>query len=460
MSDFGNSFEYIVDGSSGLAPSGEPFALVVGPCSGEANKVYYVGKQSDLSPLGRGKLVDKLSDAIKRAKEDAVFVVVPSLPDVNGTKSSVVHTGTGNATYTLTGNPLYDAEVVVKIVSGGKLNEATAKISLDGGDTWGDLLLIPTNGEVTIADSGVKIIFAEGNPTENSFVENDTYTFTLQGAKSSLVSLMNAVETGLEKVSPEIVYIAQDTDAVHWAAFGAKADELFDLHRPVLFLTETRVPGPQESLDDWVNYLLAQRQNFSHRWVHVVAGFGEIIGKDAKTRNVAGILLGDLSRCRVNQSIGHLDFAMSHVKLPEKWTEAIAKTLNDKGYIVLRKYAGENVVRFANGRSMADDSSDYRWFEVSRTVHKAIRLIRKTCLKHLHSSLDTAMLEYIKADLVASLNTMKKSSPKEIDNFEIEFPKGQDIVNNGLTINYTLYGIPIVRTISNYIRFTYSNPTA
>lgn len=460
MSDFGNSFEYIVDGSSGLAPSGEPFALVVGPCSGEAGKVYYMGKQSDLSALGRGKLVDKLSDALSRAKDDAVFVVVPSLPDINGVKSNVVHTGTGNATYTLSGNPLYDAEVVVKIVSGGRLNEATAKISLDGGDTWGTVFLIPGNGEINIEDSGVKMIFTEGPQPENSFAENDTYSFTLQGSKSSLPSLVNAIEIGLEKVSPEIVYVAQDTDSVHWAAFGAKADELFALHRPTLFLTETRIPSPQESIDEWVSYLLSQRENFSHRWVHVVASFGEIIRKDTKTRNVAGILLGDLSRCRVNQSIGHIDYAMSHVKLPEKWTDAIAKTLNDNGYIVLRKYAGEKVIRWANGKSMADDSSDYRWFEVSRTVHKAIRLIRKTCLKHLHSSLDTAMLEYIKADLIAALNAMKKASPKEIDNFEIEIPKNQNIVNNGLTINYTLYGIPIVRTISNYVRFTYSNPTA
>lgn len=459
--DWGNSYEYIIDGASGLTPSGEPIALIVGPCSGgQAGNLYYIGKDSDISVLGKGKLVDKLTDALSRCKDDAVFVVVPTITDINGEKTSVVHNGTGEATYTLTGNPLYDADVVIKIVSGGKLNEATAKLSVDGGDTFGDIFTIPVNGEVLISDSGVKIIFSEGTTPENSFVENDTYSFRITGAKSSLTEVMKAINSGLEKVNPEFIYIPIDTDNVFWAAFGQKADELFNEHRPTLFITETRIPNVNETIDNWVSYLLTQRQSFAHRWVHVVAGFGEVVGKDVKTRNLSGLLLGDLTRARVNQSIGYIDFAFGNIRLPKGWTDAIGKTLNDAGYIVARQYAGEKVIRWANGRSMADDSSDYRWFEVSRTVHKAIRLIRKTCLKHLHTSLDASMLEYIKADLIKTLNTMKKASPKEIDNFEIIIPKDQDVVNNGLTIQYTLYGLPIVRKISNYISFKYSNPTA
>ncbi|URA10538.1 DUF2586 family protein [Thermospira aquatica] len=451
MSDWGNSYEYIIDGTSGLAPAGDSFALVIGPCStGEVGKLYYIGKNSDLSVFGNGKLVDRLKGALSRAKDDATFVVVPSTPDVDGSKGSVTHEGTGTAIYNLTGNPLFDADVVIEIVSGGRLNEATAKYSLDGGESFSDVFTIPLSGEVTLADSGVKITFSEGTQPENSFVEKDRYSFKLKGAKSSLSALMNACQAGLEKVATEFVWIAQETDNVHWAAFGAKADELFNDHRPTIFVTETRLPNEDESIDDWVSYLLTQRQSFAHRWVHVVAGFGK--------KNFSGLLVGDLSRARVNQSIGHIDFALN-VTLPDGWTDAIGKTLNDAGYIVIRKYAGEKIYRWANGRSMADDSSDYRWFEVSRTVHKAIRLIRKTALKHLHTSLDKAMLEYIKADLIQTLNQMKNAVPNEIDNFEIVIPDGQDVVNNGLTIQYTLYGLPIVRKISNYISFKYSNPT-
>ncbi len=451
MSDWGNSYEYIIDGTSGLAPAGDPFALVVGPCSaGEVGKLYYIGKNSALSLFGNGKLVDRLKDALSRAKDDATFVVVPSNPDLEGTKSNVIHEGTGIATYNLIGNPLFDADVVIEIVSGGRLNEATAKYSLDGGESFSDVFTVPVSGEVIIADSGVKITFSEGTPPENSFVEKDRYSFKLKGAKSSLNAIINAIQMGLEKVTPEFVWVAQETDNVHWAAFGAKADELFNEHRPTLFVTETRMPLENESLDDWASYLLTQRQNFAHKWVHVVAGFGK--------KNFSGLLVGDLSTARVNQSIGYIDFALN-VTLPEGWTDAIGKTLNDAGYIVVRNYAGEKIYRWANGRSMADDSSDYRWFEVSRTVHKAIRLIRKTVLKHLHASLDKAMLEYIKADLIQTLNQMKNAVPKEIDNFEIVIPDGQDVVTNGLTIKYILYGLPVVRKISNYISFKYSNPT-
>lgn len=63
----GDVLEYLVDGTSGLAPGGvDGKAMVAGVCSkGQVGKAYLVGSRSDLSGLlGVGPLVDKLRDVL------------------------------------------------------------------------------------------------------------------------------------------------------------------------------------------------------------------------------------------------------------------------------------------------------------------------------------------------------------------------------------------------------------
>ena len=45
---------------------------------------------------------------------------------------------------------------------------------------------------------------------------------------------------------------------------------------------------------------------------------------------------------------------------------------------------------------------------------------------------------------------------KELAAYVVEIPSGQDIVNNGVSVEITLIGIPIIREIKLYNRYTYA----
>ncbi|HBV42650.1 MAG TPA: DUF2586 domain-containing protein, partial [Desulfovibrio sp.] len=83
----GDVLEYLVDGTSGLAPGGvDGSAIICGVCSkGEVGKGYLIGKSSDLaSMLGVGTLVDRVKDALLTAGQEATLIAVPCQGNAGG----------------------------------------------------------------------------------------------------------------------------------------------------------------------------------------------------------------------------------------------------------------------------------------------------------------------------------------------------------------------------------------
>ncbi len=461
MSQFGDVYEYIIDGVSGLNPGGGPDCLIVGTCSaGVVGKSYTFGHSSDVSVLGKGKLVDRLKDLFSITKDDpygankeAVVVVVPSTLDIVGTIGTITHAGTGTATQGTSGSALHDAKVVIEILKAGALNVAEGKVSLDGGASYSDPFTIPANGEVDITGSGVKVTFSG---TGDIFVVGDTYSFDITGPGSTLTALNSAIDKGLEVYTPSFVYVAEPTDSTHWASLGAKADSLFVEHKPTYFLTECRAKLESETINEYLDYLTGERTGFAHRFVAVSASYGLINGV---SRNVSGLLAGSIVKARVNQSIGEVaSFIISNVSIPDDWGNINSKVLDDLGYITLRRYSGLSNLYWSNGRTLADTTSDYQFIEVVETTFKAIRLSRIAALKNMQGPGDYNGIQKVKADIISSLKSMTSVSPKELDSFKVIIPENQDVVNNGLSFELELYGIPILRKIKLFFKFIYSNP--
>lgn len=460
---YGDVYETIVDGASGLSPSGGPVAIVVGTCSlGEVGKPYVIGKSSDLQgTLGSGNLVDRINDFFIKAPSDASLIAIPSDKDVAGSTSTITEEKTGEATVSASGSQNYDANIILEIVSGGALNEAVAKYSVDGGDNFSAVFVMPVDGNVVIGDSGITLAFTEAATPANSFKAGDKYSLSIKSSTSSLVAVMNALDIGLENYTPRFVYVAQGIDNVYRAALGVKMDSLFEDHRPTYAITEAVIMADDEDVDDYVNRLVSERSSFSHKFIVSVGGFGEIIEASGRVplRNYGGILAGTVAKARVNQSVGEVaSFPVSNVILPEGWTEAHSKTLDENGFITLRKYAGINALFFANGRTMADVTSDYQFIEVVDTVFKGIRLSRIAALKNLQGAGDKMGVDKVSTDIETALSVMTKAFPKELDHYNVIVPPGQDIVNNGLAYELELYGIPIIRKIHLYFMYKYANP--
>lgn len=466
MSFYGDVYETIIDGQSGIVVDGDPFAIVVGTCTtGEIGKMYVVGKSTDLSAkLGAGRLVDRINDFFLKAPSDTVLIAIPTEKDIAGSVETITvgSSNTGKGTVASSGSATRDADVIAQVVSGGALNEATIKYSVDGGDNWSEEETIPATGKIVCGDTGITLTFSEyASVPAESFVSADTFTFSTTSPKSSLTAIMAGLNAALETYTPEACWIAQGCDKVYWSALGVLADSLFEDHRPCWMYTEAELPAG--SLDDYVNNLVSVRNDFAHRFVHVCAQVGEITEKSGSVpfRNVAGLVMGIVANARVNQSIGEVRvFGISNVTLPDEWTGAFSKTLDDAGYIVLRKYAGLSSTFVSNARSLADSTSDYQFLEVTRTVFRAIKLSRIAALKNLQGPGDKLGVTTAKNDIDTALSVMTSAFPKELDSYDVVVPDGQDVVNNGLAYELELFGIPILRKIKLFFLFKYANPFA
>lgn len=550
----GDVLEFLIDGTSGIAPGGvEGACIVVGCCSlGTVGNGYLLGKSSDLDTLlGVGPLVDRLRDVFATGGQNPLVIAVPVTGAAGSYITPIEHVGTG-PDGAVSGAAGDNANVVVKIVVGGALAVATYKLSTDGGATWGVTGPTPANGQIAIGETGVTITLAAGvHVADDTYsflirtdvgpvtkvgtgpditaagtvkgaadvvlqilkagarnvgtyrlsldggdnyggektipvdgiiacgttgvditfpaqaaVLGDTYTFQILEPVPTVADVLDALETPLSLYDVEFVYVAAPSDSADWAALGTQADTLWSAHRPTFFLTETRLPYGNETIDEWVAALVAERQGFAHRFVAVVSAYGEISDYTGKriTRNAAGLAAGRLLSIPVMRALGRVrDGGISQLSIPDLYAEAHQRTLESNAFITVQRYAGLSGVYWGDERTMAEVTSDYQFLTVLRVVFKAVRKARLAALKSIKDESgdlilgeDAAGLSYLKQNIRNALDTLVNAKPQEMAGHAVVIPPNQDIVNNGVAVEMTLIGIPIIRTIKLFANYVYS----
>lgn len=356
------------------------------------------------------------------------------------------------------GAVLAGAELVIQIVKGGDRNEGTFRLSTDGGDNFEKTRTIPVDGNYRLPGLGVTVTFPAG-----TYAAGTTYACRLLPPAPSIVDVLEALESPLAIHDVEFVYVVGESDSVDWLAAQAKAEELWNQQRPTYFKMESRLPHENEDMSDFAAWLLAERQGVAARFVTVCPQWGELLDTtgQARLRNAAGLQAGRVMSIPVQRAAGRVkDGPVSQLVLPDGW-EAIQPALEDAGYITARKYAGMEGTYWAGSRTLADETSDYRWEEPLRTVFKALRLTRVAALKSLNDELGDPLrvnnqggLAYLKANLEGALEVMIGAG--ELAACRIDIPEGQDVVNNGLQVEVTLIGIPIIREIHLFNKYVYA----
>jgi len=372
----------------------------------------------------------------------------------------VTKVGTG-PDITVAGTIKAAADVQLVIMSAGARNVGTYMMSLDGGDSWGGIRTIPVDGLIDVGTTGAVITFPAG-----AAVAGDTYTFQILAPAPSVSAVLDALETPLSLYDIEFVHVVGPSDSSDWTALGVQADLLWAAHRPTFFLAETRIPYEDETIDEWTAALVLERQTFAHRFVAVCAAFGEVSDSTGRriTRNAAGLAAGRLLAIPVMRALGRVrDGNIAPLALPSLYTEAHQSTLETAGYITARHYAGLSGIYWGDERTMADVTSDYQYLTVLRVVFKAVRKARIAALKSMYDEAGDPMLgvsasglAYLKTNIETALDTLVKAIPQEMAAYEVEIPDGQDIVNNGVAVEMTLIGIPIIRTIKLFASYVYA----
>lgn len=447
-------------GSSGATAEG--LHIKIGAATGTSkNQILIISSAEDVKKkVGTGVLASRLLDSIGSGAS-TVYAVIANASTA-GTSSEVTKDGTGKATFALTGTPNDEYDVRIRILKGGTLNEAVCEISVDGGDSYAPKKIVPTNGAVLVDGTDVTITFTAGAPAADSFVVGDVYKFTTTAPKITNADFLAALD--VVKNSPldyESVHVCGETAAALWTLCAAEADTMFDtLKRPVFFVCEARNKTAAESIDQYVTALVTEKGSFTSRRVAVVAGRGELAALDGTVRdsNVAPILMGFLARAKVSESPGKVrKFPMPLMTdlRPTGIKDAHIQILDEAGFITARRYIDYAGFYVTNFRMMAPEGSDYGYGEVRRTADKISRQLRKASIGFMQFEGDASGIAAYKAALEQPLNEMKKETVREINDFEVVIPPGQDLLSNPeIKAEVSFVPIPIMRSmkISQMVR--------
>lgn len=361
------------------------------------------------------------------------------------------------------GEPKAGGRLEVLIVKSGPPNTGTYKLSIDGGDNYGPVRTLPFDGLIDVPELGLSLELIDGE-----YQAGTLYSWEILPPSPTTAAVMEALAGPLEKYDVEFVYVVGPSDSVDWAAASALCRELWNRHRPLYFKFESRLPYAGESLSEWAASLIGEREGFASRYVQVIAAFGETSDSTglSRLRSWGGLNAGKILSIPVHRAAGRVrDGAVSQATLPDGWNDGIQTLLESAGFVTAKRYAGLPGVRWGDSRTMAESTSDYQYEEVLRTTFKAFRKCRVSALKSLYDEAGglggdlantTAGLAFLEAGLEAALNTMTKAVPPELDGYAVVIPPDQDIVNNGLAVELTFYGIPIIREITLYGQYVYA----
>jgi len=394
-------------------------------------------------------------DSDAQVKDDIYSVIV------RGPIGPVTKIGDG-PDITVAGTVTAGTELVLRVTKTGGRNVGTYQLSEDGGDNWGMIRTIPIDGDIPVSSVGVTLTV----PDAEMKLGNE-YRCVLNAPAPSISAVMSALEEPLSLYDIEFVYIVGPSDSVDWAACGVKADQLWNIHRPTYFKTEFRLPHDGEDLNDWVAAWKAEEARYAHKFVQNIVAFGEVTDSlgFSKVRNFGGLQAGRVLSIPVQRATGRVkDGPISQAQLPEGWVKnGIHEILETAGAVSAKMYAGKDGVYWGDSRTLAEDSSNFRYEEVLRTVFKGVRLSRVAALDGLYDEAGDPIAEggasglvYLQGKIENALDTMVDAKPKELADRIVTIPPGQDVANNGVAVEQDFIGIPIIRKIKLFSNFTYA----
>lgn len=154
--------------------------------SGTANQPYlFAGNAAAAvtAALGDGTLPDDVRNHLLRSEGKPTLAIKGSAATA-GSDGTVTQTGSGPLP-TLAGTANEDAELRIKIITGGTVGTATFQLSLDGGRTWRPTVKTAAS---YVIDTGVTITFTAG-----TYVAAEVYSADLLSARNSVANIGTAL---------------------------------------------------------------------------------------------------------------------------------------------------------------------------------------------------------------------------------------------------------------------------
>ncbi len=398
------------DGGTGYIPLAGSAHIKLGYCTGmQAGKFKTITRESDVDELGSGPLADACLDTLQTGGGDIIALVAAA--SVAGTISDITLTGTGQATFVSSGTPNGEYEVVLEILTGGALNEAQYRQSLDGGDSWSVAKTVPVDGAVNTG-TGVTVTFTAAVDPATSFVKGDKYAFKTTPPQMSNQDFLDAMD--VVKANPfsyEFIHVVGPSAAALWAVCGTEADGLATDMLPGFFVCETRNQNSTETIDEYVQALITEKGLFAHTRVCVVAGRLEMADMAGRVReaNMAAIVTGIIGKSEPQESAGKVQrFRITQALevRPTGFNMAHSKMLNDAGFTVPRVYNQYPGIYVEEANIMAPPGSDFQAVKSRRVVDRAAVAAYQAGMFYMKSEMYSDEIDNLKANMERPLEEM------------------------------------------------------
>lgn len=160
---------------------------------------------------------------------------------------------TGTSVPAFSGTPNDKHDIVLEVVtasSGLSALTGSVKISMDGGYTFGDPVLVPTTGVIAIPNTGITCTFGAG-----TLVVGDSYRvrsapplWSTSGLSTALAAVLTAIDAGN---AVDMVHIVGPIDATSQATIETWADAAKVSGYDLAVLCEVRDQAEGESVSTW-----------------------------------------------------------------------------------------------------------------------------------------------------------------------------------------------------------------
>ncbi|EKS10255.1 DUF2586 family protein [Leptospira santarosai] len=406
----------------------------------------------------KGELVDALKQHFEEFDESQGEVPVPVLcirpeNDQVGSVDPMIpgpaNTGLANAP-TISGTPVGNREVVLKITKAGALGTAEYRKSEDGGDTFGPLLVTPVSGVIALS-VGVTATFHNGTTPADTFHAGDTFAFTIKGPDASPGARLIAIES--------LKTVDQGNTPFYWfhhiggisREFAISVSTLLEEMRTqnlfrIFAVLEIERKSTSESAETYFLRIQDEWDSYENEKVCVVGAEGRYIpgginsngGWNASLelaptigewRNAATFLCARLAAHPVNVSAAWVAKNKSRTLIGIRyWNEGYKgyqTAFDDLGLTILQIYPDYQGVYIASDNLMAGSTSDFQYIPELRRANKMHRIVYLESLPFLKSDTETNSgsggLDYFKATIDAKVSSeMERAGEAEISGHEIK----------------------------------------
>lgn len=396
----GNVSVTVRDGGLGIVPSSTAnLTVTMGSCSlGTAATLFSFSQPEDLvATLGTGPAVD--AAAYKLAAGAGQVYVMPVNASVAGVASAVTATrvATSTGTVSITGAPNDAYSLRVSVVSSGSGQLVTGgtvqvTVSLDGGNTTGAPVFVPTSGTLALSGTGLTLTFSVASTT---FDAGDRFTATCQAPFYTSTDLNNAFAAlfqdartwGLVHVVGFPTVGASLANATSAAAIAAAVDTQMSTAQAAFRYARAIVEAPPSADAD----LTSAYQTFASAGgrTMVVAGTcvltSPLTGRQL-TRSYGSVVAGRLSSIRVSRSPGAVADGPNVGVVSLTRDERRTPGLYDQRFAVGLTYAGFQGFYSDLGRTMAAAGSDYSFIMNGRVMDVVCTTARLSGLQFLNTN--------------------------------------------------------------------------